>query len=194
MTAKLTAMVLAGSMALSTAFAPTQAAALDERQLGQLLAGALTLFVIGKAIEDSNKKKSKPKASTVWQDRQDSYERERDRRARLRAEAREREARRKAEERRRAEEAARRRAEEEAEARRAARRTARYTLPEFCLRPFETRSGTYNYFGKRCLERNFAHADRLPKACEITVRSPRGRRNVYVPSCLRAEGYRVARS
>lgn len=60
MTRKLIAMTLAGALAF-TGFSAAPAKALTEEELGQLLGGALTLFILGKALSDANDDKDKDK-------------------------------------------------------------------------------------------------------------------------------------
>lgn len=46
---------------------------------------------------------------------------------------------------------------------------------------------------KRCLDRHYRSAARLPGACRVTLRSPRGDRPAYAVRCLRDRGYTLAR-
>lgn len=64
-------------------------------------------------------------------------------------------------------------------------------LPAHCLTTVNTRGGEVRMFGLRCLNRNYAHVNRLPARCEISVRGPRHMRHGYVPRCLRHEGFRM---
>lgn len=73
------------------------------------------------------------------------------------------------------------------------RRVKRAALPDRCLRQFQTQRGARNFYGARCLQRNYVQAHRLPGACVRQVRTQRGLRNAYSARCLRREGYQVAR-
>lgn len=66
-------------------------------------------------------------------------------------------------------------------------------LPRYCLTRVETRRGDVRMFGARCLNRNYRHADWLPRECKIRVKGKRHIRTGYKPRCLRNYGYRVAR-
>ena len=72
-------------------------------------------------------------------------------------------------------------------------RENRRALPYHCLRRIETRFGTQRMFGKRCLENNYRHANRLPGRCAVRVFSSNGPRNGFDPLCLREQGYRTDR-
>jgi hypothetical protein len=48
-------------------------------------------------------------------------------------------------------------------------------------------------FGRRCLENNFRHANRLPQQCAQQIRTHRGTRYGYDARCLRGAGYSLAR-
>lgn len=69
----------------------------------------------------------------------------------------------------------------------------RRVLPHDCLRQVETRFGTQRMFGRRCLERNYRHANSLPDRCEVRVFAENGPRNGYDPRCLRQQGYTTDR-
>ena len=47
-------------------------------------------------------------------------------------------------------------------------------------------------YGRRCLNRNYKHARKLPQDCQWQVRTDRGIRTVYGARCLRRDGWRVA--
>jgi len=66
-------------------------------------------------------------------------------------------------------------------------------LPKQCFRSFDTRRGTVQMFGNRCLQNNFRHANRLPQHCKVQARTHQGRRIGYDARCLRDAGYRLAR-
>ena len=72
-------------------------------------------------------------------------------------------------------------------------RDARRVLPSACLRNVETRFGTQRMFGKRCLERNYRHASRLPERCAVRLYSSNGPRQGFDPHCLREQGFRSDR-
>lgn len=67
-------------------------------------------------------------------------------------------------------------------------------LPGDCLRSFNTDEGRIRVFGKKCLKKNFDHADSLPKACAVKFRTFKKMQHGYDARCLRDEGYRLARS
>lgn len=73
---------------------------------------------------------------------------------------------------------------------RAARRQDRFTLPEQCLRSFDTNRGRRTVAGEGCLERRGIDTARLPGRCGVRVRTDRGLRDGYFYRCLRQEGYR----
>lgn len=66
-------------------------------------------------------------------------------------------------------------------------------LPRECFAVQETRRGPQPYFGKRCLQRHYRWADRLPARCEIRIEGYRHDRVGYSPRCLRHAGYRMDR-
>lgn len=69
----------------------------------------------------------------------------------------------------------------------------RYALPERCLRRVQTGRGEALVYGRRCMERNYRHVNRLPEWCERRFRTERGTRMGWAARCLRREGYHVAR-
>ncbi|MEO1641093.1 MAG: hypothetical protein AAFU41_17790 [Pseudomonadota bacterium] len=69
----------------------------------------------------------------------------------------------------------------------------RRLLPHRCLTGVETRFGTQRMFGRRCLERHYAFASRLPERCAVQVYTGNGPRRGYDPLCLREQGYRSDR-
>ncbi|UWR22274.1 hypothetical protein [Sulfitobacter sp. S190] len=73
------------------------------------------------------------------------------------------------------------------------KRVDRKLLPRKCFRSYDTRQGQYLMFGRRCLERNYRHADRLPQNCGQTLRTFDGNRRGYDARCLRRNGYSLAR-
>ncbi len=66
-------------------------------------------------------------------------------------------------------------------------------LPSQCFRSFDTRHGTVQMFGNRCLQNNFRHANSLPQHCRVQVRTYQGDRSGYDARCLRDQGYKLAR-
>lgn len=70
---------------------------------------------------------------------------------------------------------------------------SRRVLPHACLRTVETRFGSQRLFGKRCLERNYRHVNRLPDRCAVRLYTTDGPRSGYDPLCLREQGYRSDR-
>ncbi|SEW44876.1 hypothetical protein SAMN04488515_3255 [Cognatiyoonia koreensis] len=73
------------------------------------------------------------------------------------------------------------------------RNEARTVLPRACLDNFEGRFGTQRMLNRRCLTRNFAYANDLPRRCEVRVFTNRGPRNGFDPQCLRQQGYSISR-
>ncbi|WP_208350703.1 hypothetical protein [Pseudaestuariivita rosea] len=70
----------------------------------------------------------------------------------------------------------------------------RKVLPHRCFRTYETRDGLRRGFARRCLNRHYDHADRLPRNCLSRARTINGKRHYYKARCLRNEGYRIGRS
>lgn len=66
-------------------------------------------------------------------------------------------------------------------------------LPQRCFQSFETRRGSVLMFGRRCLEKNYRHANRLPQQCAQRIRTVQGKRVGYDARCLRGAGYSLAR-
>lgn len=73
------------------------------------------------------------------------------------------------------------------------RTVKRRLLPGDCLRSWNTRDGRARVFGKRCLQRNYAFTESLPRACEVKLRVNKKKRLGYDARCLRREGYQLAR-
>ncbi|WP_281980927.1 hypothetical protein [Thalassorhabdomicrobium marinisediminis] len=69
------------------------------------------------------------------------------------------------------------------------------TLPAQCQRRLTRRNGNrINFFPQRCLNRNYAHAERLPQRCHVRFRTEAGQqRQGYRTRCLRNEGFRINR-
>ena len=72
-------------------------------------------------------------------------------------------------------------------------RQARRILPHACLRTVDTRFGQHRIFGRRCLEHNYRHVNRLPDRCAVRLYTNDGPRRGYDPLCLREQGYRSDR-
>ncbi|WP_299966614.1 hypothetical protein [uncultured Roseobacter sp.] len=72
-------------------------------------------------------------------------------------------------------------------------RAQRRLLPGDCLRSAETRDGRVRYFGRGCLQQNYARFDHLPEACAVRFRADRGTRRGYEARCLADRGYQLAR-
>ncbi|MFN2305423.1 MAG: hypothetical protein ABR504_00500 [Paracoccaceae bacterium] len=62
-------------------------------------------------------------------------------------------------------------------------------LPRHCLDRVETRYGDHRLFSQRCLERDYAQARDLPRACAVRLVTDRGARRGFDPICLRDRGY-----
>ena len=148
----LTASILVASIAFSSiSVSPAQA---GNKEVGRILAGALTLAIIASVINDN---KSSRRANTKAAVSKNNYgpapisgpERH---------------------------------------------RRLRRTLPAECLFNVRTRNEERAVFGKICLNEVMRYANRLPSACEDTVRVRYGRKaKVFDAKCLRNRGYQVAR-
>lgn len=62
-------------------------------------------------------------------------------------------------------------------------------LPAKCMRVANTRNDQYRVFGKRCLQNNYRHVNRLPRFCETNVRVKGQWRAAYNARCLRNQGF-----
>lgn len=169
MSRKFISTVLAASLAI-TAFAAKPVEAASEEDIARILAGAATIFIIGKAIQSSrdndkdDKKKSKSHKDRKDRDRykpQKHMSRKHDRYDR-----------------------------HDHGRRSYGNRAA--PLPQHCQVTARTRSGHETLFGARCLDRSYQSARRLPGECLRDVRSFRGERQAYSGHCLRARGYTTA--
>jgi hypothetical protein len=69
----------------------------------------------------------------------------------------------------------------------------RRALPRECLFEARTDRGIAQYYGARCLSRNYAYVNRLPDRCERRIRTDRGVRYGWSARCLSREGYTLAR-
>jgi len=74
------------------------------------------------------------------------------------------------------------------------KRAVRHTLlPQTCLRTFRNAQGyEVQGFGQRCLHRNYAHTQTLPRRCATHVETRRGWGTAYDARCLHRKGYRLA--
>lgn len=69
-------------------------------------------------------------------------------------------------------------------------------LPKDCVRNYRTQQGNRTLFSNRCLKRNFAYYDNLPRACKtkVVARNKQGTyvtRKIFRPHCLTNRGYRM---
>lgn len=65
-------------------------------------------------------------------------------------------------------------------------------LPAACLRNFDLQGRHVPILGERCLNRSYAHANALPRRCQITVNTRHGLHRGYAGGCLRNHGYSLA--
>ncbi len=163
---------IAAVLAISTTIATVSAVparAASEEDIAKLLAGAATVFIIGKAIQnsrDSSRKDGKknevrhhvpdhrPHVSTpqiYTQDRHIPKVVPRD-----------------------------------------VKKPRTAVLPTECVRRIEGGHVNRVVMG-RCLERNSISTTSLPKACRMTVQTRRGEARAYALPCLRHRGYTLAR-
>ncbi len=73
------------------------------------------------------------------------------------------------------------------------RRVDRKLLPQNCFRSYNTRNGAAHVFDERCLQRNYAHVNRMPQSCAQRIRTNEGPRIGYDARCLRRNGYSLDR-
>ena len=66
-------------------------------------------------------------------------------------------------------------------------------LPEGCLEKVRTARGDVALFGRTCMLRHYRDVRALPDYCARRVHTSRGLFHGWSPSCLRHEGFRVAR-
>lgn len=164
MSRKFIAAVLAVSTAIA-GFSAAPARAASEDDIAKLLAGAATIFIIGKAIENSRDKDRKDKThkkKTVK--KHYTHPNVIDHRPIPKVVPRHR------------------------------HQFDRYTaLPRKCVRRIEGGHVKRVVMG-RCLERNYNSARALPRACRMKVATQRGTRRAYALPCLRHRGYTLARN
>lgn len=73
-------------------------------------------------------------------------------------------------------------------------RVARKALPGACFYKARTRNGKMGLFDKRCLNKNYHRAHRLPQSCTANLRGKQQRINpAFSARCLRDHGYTLAR-
>ena len=65
----------------------------------------------------------------------------------------------------------------------------RHVVPSACLRVNQTGHGPRRFFGRRCLNNNMRHAERLPNGCLRNIWTNRGQRTVFSARCLRNNGW-----
>lgn len=171
------------------AAAPARA---GERDIARIVAGAATLFVIGKVIKDANdRKKEKERQAEAERAAADARARARaDRIGRNRGWS---ELSRPDPQRRHRHKPPHEHPDRTA---RADRNVApiievRRRLPASCLSTLPDGNGTLRVFGKRCLAATMPDADRLPQACETSVYAYGRQRPVYGESCLARFGWSV---
>lgn len=70
----------------------------------------------------------------------------------------------------------------------------RYTkaLPGKCLRRHHTWDGRVRMMGRKCLNKHYRFADRLPDSCRTRVHTDKGVRRGFEMRCLRHKGYYIA--
>lgn len=172
MSRKFISTILAATLAVTT-FAAQPARAASEEDIARILAGAATIFIIGKAIQssrdndDDGKKKSKSHKDHSDRDRykpKKHTSRNDDRYHRYGRH----------------------------ETGRSSYGHRSTPLPKSCQVTARTRGGHEALFGARCLDRSYQSARRLPGECLRNVQSFRGERQAYSGSCLRARGYTTA--
>ena len=67
-------------------------------------------------------------------------------------------------------------------------------LPDNCLRVIDSNRGRDRLvYVRRCLNRSYKFASKLPNHCQQVIRTYRGTRTVYGSRCLARDGWRVAR-
>jgi len=69
----------------------------------------------------------------------------------------------------------------------------RKVLPAACFKRVDTWDGRVGLFGRRCLERRYAHMDSLPRQCRTRIETGQGKvRRGFSARCLRHHGYRMS--
>lgn len=175
MSRKFIAAVLAVSTAIA-GFSAAPARAASEEDIARLLAGAATIFIIGKAIQSSRDNDSDDKKKVVTHYKPDHgkgpqvqyfdnprYDRPNNDRSLPKVVPRD------------------------------AKQHHRDALPAQCVRRIEGGHVNRVVMG-RCLERNDVSLRTLPKACRMKVETRRGTARAYALPCLRHRGYTLARN
>ncbi|WP_157960572.1 hypothetical protein [Primorskyibacter marinus] len=168
MSRKFISTILAATLAV-TAFASKPARAASEEDIARILAGAATIFIIGKAIQSSRDNDKDDKKSKSHKDRKD-----RDRYKPQKHTSR------------------KHHRYDRHDHGRPYYGTRPTPLPQHCRVTARTRNGHETLFGARCLDRSYQSARRLPGECLRDVRWFRGERQAYSGNCLRAHGYTTA--
>lgn len=153
---------VATALALTSAPQPVQAAEGDD--LARILGAAATLFIVGKAIEQSKDRKKKQKAQKKAKAPKVAHATPLPRVIGPRGGH----------------------AQHPGYTRRRPP-----PLPQQCLLPVSGAKTRY-VMGERCLSRNYASARPLPSACQMNVQTRRGIRPAYSVRCLRRQGYDIA--
>lgn len=178
MSRKFISLVVASAVAV-TAFTSAPARAASDEDIAKILGAAATLFILGKAIESHNDgKKSKSKATVKTHSyKSHSYNKSHSHKKTYT----------------KPKSHSDKRMIRRPQTQKQHIRHGRAPLPSACLRTVETRKGTRNVFGARCLSRNYKSARQLPQSCLREVRTNRGWRNAYVARCMQKNGYRISR-
>ena len=182
MSRKYIASVLVATMAI-TGFAARPAAAASEEDIARILAGAATIFIIGKAIQssrdnDRDDKKSAKKAHSQRHDYKDKpvVIRKHDHKDKGRKVTNKKYDR-----------------NDRGRDGHQTRSRGATPLPQSCQISARTRHGTQTLYGARCLDHTYRSARKLPDECRREVRTSRGESKAYSADCLRQRGYTSAR-
>jgi len=162
MSRRFIAAVLAASTAIA-AFSAAPARAATEEDIARLLAGAATIFIIGKAIQnarDDDDDDDRRKVVTRHDPKPKVYHHQS--------------------------------SPPKLVPRGKPHRDRAAALPAGCVRQIEGGRVNRVVMG-RCLERNNISVRSLPKACRMTVETRRGTARAYALPCLRHRGYTLAR-
>lgn len=162
MSRRFIAAVLAASTAIA-AFSAAPARAATEEDIARLLAGAATIFIIGKAIQnarDDDDDDDRRKVVTRHDPKPKVYHHQS--------------------------------SPPKLVPRGKPHRDRAAALPAGCVRQIEGGRVNRVIMG-RCLERNNISVRSLPKACRMTVETRRGTARAYALPCLRHRGYTLAR-
>ncbi|WP_292289081.1 hypothetical protein [Marivita sp.] len=162
MSRRFIAAVLAASTAIA-AFSAAPARAATEEDIARLLAGAATIFIIGKAIQnarDDDDDDDRRKVVTRHDPKPKVYHHQS--------------------------------SPPKLVPRGKPHRDRAAALPAGCVRQIEGGRVNRVIMG-RCLERNNISVRSLPKACRMNVETRRGTARAYALPCLRHRGYTLAR-